>query len=459
MTNTKNPLILVIERNQTVRDDLAFSLATKFAARAEGVGSVREAVDWIKEKNELLHLIVVEDSSELPNLLKYLAKNRMHTPCLLLTDDPNRDVEAYLSPNLRLTVDRGRIIEDLYKKATGALSGQSFELQDDYCPIPTHLLERVSPIRGDVYIRLSAQKYLRLFAQNDFCSQADIEKYAIRKGVKYLYLRKHDMANFMRSINDHLLRVLEQMRARNMTSEESDRIASETIDSVQAYVLRFGFTEAAREVAERAIEITEQTVLENPKLSQIFHRFAADTTRYTPVHSLVIAHVASAICSELQWNAKGTLYKLILAAILHDIAIPNEQLATIATLKELEDRSGEFTDKEKEIYRTHPMLAMQVAEKFRQVPPDVAQIIHQHHERPDGSGFPRGISANHITPLSAVFIVSHELVRRLLLNRQKFRLEDEFLSLVKIFDHGATFHSILGVLDPFNQKQKLKLYG
>lgn len=455
----KIPLFLVIERNAVVRDDLAFSLAAKFAAATAGVASVREAVEWIKEKNEYVSLIVVEDTHDLPNLLKYLAKNRIQTPCVLVTKNPEREIEGYLSPNLQHCVRREYLLQDLYALIPNLLQRESYDFPDEFCPFPTHLLERVSPVRGDVFIRLSDRKYIRIFAQNDFCSQADIEKYAVRKGVKYLYLRKRDVPYFMRAINEHLEAVLESIAARELSLTESDRLASETIDSVQSYVLRFGFTEEARVLAEKAIEITRLTISENAKLAQLFDRFIADNTRYTPAHSLVIAHVASAICAELQWNAKGTLYKLVLAAILHDIAVPNDALAAVGSLAELEARAAEFTEKELATYPDHPFLAMQVAGSFKLVPPDVGQIILQHHERPDGSGFPRGLTASNITPLASVFIMAHELVRRLLTKRERFHLEDEFLDLVKQFDHGPTFHSILGILDPYNHKQKLKFYG
>jgi hypothetical protein len=46
-----------------------------------------------------------------------------------------------------------------------------------------------------------------------------------------------------------------------------------------------------------------------------------------------------------------------------------------------------------------------------------------------------------------------------LINKERFTLEEEFLLLVKQFDHGSTFHSILAVIDPYNRKVKMKLYG
>jgi hypothetical protein len=44
------------------------------------------------------------------------------------------------------------------------------------------------------------------------------------------------------------------------------------------------------------------------------------------------------------------------------------------------------------------------------IPLDVDIIIHQHHERPDGKGFPAKLNYMKINPLSAVFILAHEIM-------------------------------------------------
>ena len=41
---------------------------------------------------------------------------------------------------------------------------------------------------------------------------------------------------------------------------------------------------------------------------------------------------------------------------------------------------------------------------------DVSLIIRQHHEWPDGSGFPAHLKENQISALSAVFIICHSFL-------------------------------------------------
>jgi hypothetical protein len=52
----------------------------------------------------------------------------------------------------------------------------------------------------------------------------------------------------------------------------------------------------------------------------------------------------------------------------------------------------------------------ELARTFHEVPPDVDLIIAQHHELPDGSGFPKGLTSTRIGPLPSVFILVHDWV-------------------------------------------------
>ena len=82
--------------------------------------------------------------------------------------------------------------------------------------------------------------------------------------------------------------------------------------------------------------------------------------------------------------------------MLHDISRKNQEIAKVQNLHDLEARAFEFNLQDIEAYENHP--------------PDVDVLVVQHHERPDGSGFPSKLFAHQISPLSALFIVAHDLV-------------------------------------------------
>ena len=82
---------------------------------------------------------------------------------------------------------------------------------------------------------------------------------------------------------------------------------------------------------------------------------------------------------------------------------------------------------------SHPWQEAELVRRFQKMPPDVDTIILQHHERPDGTGFPRGLDFRRIAPLSAVFIVA-----------------EEFAEL--IYESGLENDNVLDILDSLEEK-------
>lgn len=448
--------VLLIIKDKRLTEDLSFTLSSKFYAEVLTATSVKEGVEELKKTEYFTDLIIVEDQRELFNLYSYLRKAKLSSPSIIVTDDESKNIGTSNTENIIGYALRKKLVDDVYLLINANFDLSDLQTEDLFCPIPTKLIERVSPLKGDLFIRIGEDKFVRLFSRNDKCTNDDVEKYAKKKKVSHLYLRRGDTDLFLAKIHDDIDNLLSNG---NYDSALLDDVALDSVDLIQNYVKRFGFTEEVVVLAEKSVKVMELAISESPKLNGIFEKFNNHKDRYLPVHSIVIAHIASAIAIELQWNTKGTLYKLCMAAMLHDITLENDDLAMIASLDELHEKMEQFTPEEVAAYKNHVTHCAQLVDKFRDVPSDVANIIVQHHERPDGSGFPRGLTAAHISPLSSVFIVAHEIVRKLLLNKTTFSMEEEFLNLVKHLDHGSTFHEIINALDPYNPEISKKMYG
>ncbi len=77
-------------------------------------------------------------------------------------------------------------------------------------------------------------------------------------------------------------------------------------------------------------------------------------------------------------------------ALLHDIG--ETRLPRNLTRK----KDG-FTDAERRLVEQHPMLGAMLLEQDRDLAPCVRQIVIEHHERIDGSGYPLGIRAGNLS--------------------------------------------------------------
>ena len=73
-------------------------------------------------------------------------------------------------------------------------------------------------------------------------------------------------------------------------------------------------------------------------------------------------------------------------------------------------KKSNISDDRQQDLLLHGNRAVLFLSKMPHIPFEVTFLIQCHHERPDGSGFPLGLSAHLIDDLSAVFIIAHDLV-------------------------------------------------
>lgn len=103
---------------------------------------------------------------------------------------------------------------------------------------------------------------------------------------------------------------------------------------------------------------------------------------YTAGHQARVAHLAGAIARHLDM-APERLEGLRLGAMIHDIGkiwLPTEILT----------RPRRLTETEYALVKTHPEVGWEIVRDI-DFPWPVADMIRQHHERPDGSGYPQGL--------------------------------------------------------------------
>lgn len=137
-----------------------------------------------------------------------------------------------------------------------------------------------------------------------------------------------------------------------------------------------------------AFEALEQTFLQ---VVLALARAIDARDAYTGDHSARLAEWALAIADEMGLS-EAEKQNLHWAALLHDIGklgIPDEILL----------KPGTLSPEERENMKQHPLIGAQIVGVVPRLQP-VAEIIAAHHERWDGSGYPRGLKGEEI-PLGA----------------------------------------------------------
>ena len=166
--------------------------------------------------------------------------------------------------------------------------------------------------------------------------------------------------------------------------------------------ISFALDNFEREALRRRAE-EERTIALN-KLKQSLDgciQMAATVTEmrdpYTAGHQRRVSKLATAIASEMELSAE-LIEGIHFGSLIHDvgkIAIPAEILS----------KPGRLTEIEFMLIKTHPQAGYNIL-KGIDFPWPVAQMILQHHERLDGSGYPGGLKGDEIILEAKILIVA-----------------------------------------------------
>lgn len=146
-------------------------------------------------------------------------------------------------------------------------------------------------------------------------------------------------------------------------------------------------------LAEKVVDNMVESVIRNPDalvcLSQL-----KDVSEYTALHSVRTCVLALTFGRHLVLS-KDELKILGIGALLHDIGMAKLP-ATIL------DKPGGLTVEEFELMTQHVPWGLEILKRSGGVPPAALEILEQHHERHDGSGYVRKLKGDLIGYVGAI---------------------------------------------------------
>lgn len=108
-------------------------------------------------------------------------------------------------------------------------------------------------------------------------------------------------------------------------------------------------------------------------------------------HSILMA----ILCAHLVREGGAPIHDMTVAAsagLLHDLGMLHIDA-------ELLDADNRLTGDERRPLYVHPLTSSMLISRFREYPKEVARAILEHHEQLDGTGYPRGLAGDAISPL------------------------------------------------------------
>jgi putative nucleotidyltransferase with HDIG domain len=247
----------------------------------------------------------------------------------------------------------------------------------------------------DIYIRLKRDKYIKIFQKGDFFDAERIEKYK-KESVQFLYFKTHERATYINFMNKVLSKALS---SKTMGSAKKLDLIKVTSEKIFESIVTEGINPRLVGETQNLCKSMHANIGADTGLTKLLKDFKDfDPEAYE--HAFLVSFFAVLICQNLEWGSERTSQIVGLAAILHDIG----KLKLGDELKLM--RPSEMNPEQLKSYESHPLVGLEILQSFPQIKEPVKQVIYQHHELVDGSGFPNSLTGIRIYPLAKIVNVA-----------------------------------------------------
>lgn len=176
------------------------------------------------------------------------------------------------------------------------------------------------------------------------------------------------------------------------TSVELERAAKICLQSKQAVISMFQEARMGKAVdtggAKRLVEEITDSVARNPGALISLARLKT-VDDYTYMHSVAVCAMMVALAKQLGLDAEQTR-SAGLSGLMHDLGKAMMPMDVL-------NKPGKLTDAEFSIIKTHPQEGHRLLLTGSELDPMVLDVCLHHHEKTDGSGYPKGLKGDEIS--------------------------------------------------------------
>lgn len=405
--------ILYAEDQTEIQEIASIEMEGELNAEIVEVKSGNEAIEELK-KSSYFDVIVCdhhmpEGSGE--DVYQYMKDNDLQIPFILLSTVELDSVKVFknftrdnpLNSFLKKPCDIDEVIQAISKSTLT----EKPRLLPEYCQVKIYRFLKFNSSNCDIYIKLTDDKFVKIINKDELFDYGIIEKY-INKNIRYFCVQGRDFISFCSYVTT-LLRASYEISEREQNQDRTLQTDLASISMIHEMIDNLGIEEHVVKTVQNTLNSTLPTLRKHKDLYTLMKN-ALQNKDYLSEHSLCAAFISGTIAIKMDWNTDSTLQKLVLASILHDLTLDD---AVLAKVDHLDDEYLNENWRKFELVKNHPIEMAEMIRGIKSFPPDVDAIVIGHHELPDGSGYPRKLTANQIAPLTAVFIIAEKLANKL----------------------------------------------
>jgi HD-GYP domain-containing protein (c-di-GMP phosphodiesterase class II) len=277
----------------------------------------------------------------------------------------------------------------------------------EFLAVPTgSLLNRKVSIT-DLYVKLPTGRMIKIAHRGGAINLEQIQRLG-DKNVQHFYVYRADFA----AVVQELVRgaqALNQMQ--NVPTDLKVSKFFSIAESVYVEMLRLPISEDS---FMRALQISQEisiSMRDNPQFATLVKTLVGMGDEFAR-HSLGCVVMSRLIMGQLDWSSPKLMEPVNIGAFFHDIGlriIPED-----LRFKE----PIEMTAEERLMWETHPAKGALILEETKFANKEVLRIVQEHHEIPNGQGFPGKLSKDRIFPMAKVVslgnVMAHDIFDSLL---------------------------------------------
>lgn len=403
--------ILLVDDEPDVLDMLQILIGlefpeVQFATATNG----KEGIDKLKE---LGTVDIIFSDYNMPSknggvFFKEVRSDFGEIPFMLVTsENPEKHSEFKNAKNFH-HIEKPFSDKILYSKISLIKSGAGADAPKNhsYIGLDLDIVRRIGKMETCLYLKISNDKFVKVIHAETEFTDSDYERFK-NKNIEELFVEKIEFENFIKNFRK---KVFSKMAWEKASKEDKITVISEDLALIQKASKLFGWSNQIIEMAHENISNVINVLKEEKLFSSVLARLTTKKELNLTSHSILLAIILTDLSLKMGWSNAKTAEKLTFAAILHDMTIDEDQFADKMTLLLSDDLKLLKENPIGNKILTHPIEAAELTLNWPMCPPDVDIIIRQHHEKPDGTGFPLGLPSFKISPLSAAFIICEDLV-------------------------------------------------
>ncbi len=427
--------ILILSDNDDIKDYIKSHILSEFNIKLLECLTTKEAFQKIiNDKNEVGLIIAKYELKDhfASELYFNLSKENIKIPFILLTakyPSADKNLEGFLFGNVDNAYLKFPLRNDeLIEMITTIIKLRRPSTKEGYRRIKLNQLQILIKSKTAFFILDHHENYIKIEIDATQDSLETLNNLK-QENHDFLFIKSEDYENFLleatkdlqTKLNSSGVKVIEKLKAQ-----------FDSVENIHQSLWNIGISHSEIELANTIVTTAHNIINRQPKVSKIIAKLM-NKNNYTYQLAMLTSYMSSAIFMKSDWFSKTISQKLALASILQDISLEHDEHAKIINKKEM----AIYPEDIQKIIKNHPQESVKYLDDLKEISNDTKNLILNHHERPDGSGFPREETLLGLSPLSCIFIIAHEFSHRLIIKplTQKI-LEDLLIEFNEKYSHG-----------------------